>query len=149
LGAYTLFLARHISIVAVLFFILLAAAISSSRTRSAAGLLGLLLLVDVVSLTHFYSSQWSRSRPQAWAAVTEKVLAGVNAGDIVVVDAWIGGAFAFEYQAWALQPERVRISNGERRFLGPAPMSWQTMAPLPLLIKSAYTWQVSEDGRLI
>jgi 4-amino-4-deoxy-L-arabinose transferase-like glycosyltransferase len=149
LGAYTLFLARHISIVATLYFMLLAAAIYFSSTRRAAGLLGLILLVDVVSLSHFYASPWSRNRPQAWAVVTEQVLAGVKSGDVVVVDAWIGGAFAFEYQAWALQPERVRPADGERqRFLGPAPLSWQVMEPRPLLMKIAYTWQVYGDGRL-
>lgn len=152
LGAYTLFLARHLSIVAVLYFVIMAVGIVRSRAALGVMLLLLVLLVDALSLSHFYASPMSRSRPQDWQGAARVVAAGAAPGDVVAVRAWMGGAPAFLFQLWSQAPRMVASDASPadlRRMAVPFPPSWAAMAPKTRVIKVVYTWRVSPDRRLV
>jgi 4-amino-4-deoxy-L-arabinose transferase-like glycosyltransferase len=149
-GSISLFQARHLIIVAPLCFVLIAAGLAAVRGPARGLMLASILLVDLLSLGHFYASAWSRSRPQDWRGTAREVAAGVRPGDTVVVQAWIGGAFAYLFSTWETAPQLLAAADGSpRRLSAPAPASWADLPPAAKEAKLLYSWRVTEAGRLV
>lgn len=150
-GSYSLFLSRHLVVVGALYFVIIAAGIASAPFKTHAIVLAMLLLVDALSLRSFYATPWSRTRPQDWHGAARRVFAGMQPGDVVVVNAWIGGAFAFSYDLWSLNPEIFEDIKGasQRALPGSVPPSWGRMAPKTKEGKVAYAWLVTPERRLV
>lgn len=151
LGPAGLFVARHLTIVAALYFVMMALGLAAVSIRARTGLLALLMLVNVVSLGSFYSNTWSRTRPQDWRGAAREVARRVQPGDLVVVNTWVGGAFAFSYQLWSVAPPMVLLAEATPpgRLPGPIPPSWAGMDGRTRFGKIAYVWRVSEQRQLI
>jgi 4-amino-4-deoxy-L-arabinose transferase-like glycosyltransferase len=151
IGSYTLFLSRHLAVVAGLYFLAITAGLLSLPERVRFTALGLMLLINATSLYHFYSTPFSRSRPQDWRGIAQTVADGMQPGDVVVVNAWIGGAFAFTYHMWSIDPKifaDIPLAS-PRGLPGPVPPSWGKMEPKPKERKIAYTWLVTAEHRLV